>query len=781
MYNQNPAITSHTMRLTFLIIILLNVCFLKGQNDIGIGEWDSFLPHNQASKVTQSDDKIIYATNEAIFTIDKSDFSINYLSKVDGLTDTGVSELAYDSFNDQLVIAYDNGVIDLVTGQDVFPVFDIKNNTNFIDRRINKMYVQNEEWLYIATGFGLLQYNLLDLGFGFTLDAGQLISDVTGNVNRLAILGDQGVYVLDYANEIFPNAFSNWQLVSNGLPDDEEPKAILIQNDKLYVATDDAIYTSSDYQSFSLLMTKNDGYESLFMKPTQEGWMLGTKESNGGSKLLLFDETDALIQEINSCTQRLLDAEIDETGRIFLADEFTSIRYIDENGSCRREMFEGPFNVDASDINVKDGVLYIASGGITENFGNEFGRTGVYLLQDGEWNNIHQDNNSFFKDNDVIQFYQIEPHPSEDKFYIGSFWAGLVEYNEETKDQILYTAINTNGALGSSVGDEQRTKISGLAFDNDDNLWIASYLASKPLVVLTNEGTWHSFSINADTKLTDIVVDDLGYIWGVIGGNAGGVVVYDSNQTISDPTDDPPSKLLNLNNSEIPSNLVNSIAKDREGTIWVGTAQGVVAFECGGSVFESTCIGNRRRVLQDSIGAYLLETEDVQAIAIDGANRKWFGTRNGIFVQSPSGEEQIAKFDVDNSPLFDNNIKAMAFNEESGEMYIASNKGVQSYRTPTTGSRVSHSSNVYAFPNPVRPEYNGTIAIKGLARDAEVKITDVDGQLVFQTEALGGQAIWDGRDRNGREVSGGVYLVFSSSSDSFRDPDSFVTKIMVVR
>ena len=178
---------------------------------------------------------------------------------------------------------------------------------------------------------------------------------------------------------------------------------------------------------------------------------------------------------------------------------------------------------------------------------------------------------------------------------------------------------------------------------------------------------------------------------------------------------------------------------------------------------------------------FLLETEDVQAITVDGANRKWFGTRNGIFVMSPSAEEQIAKFDVDNSPLFDNNIKALEYNPNSGEVFIASNKGLQSFRTETTGSRITHSSNVYAFPNPVTPDYDGPIAIKGLARDAEVKITDIDGQLVFQTEALGGQAIWDGRDQTGRLVSGGVYLVFSSSSDAFLDPDSFVTKILLVR
>jgi len=773
------------MRFSIFFAFIFCTQLVYSQGDLAIGEWASLLPHNSGFRVVQSDEKIIYATNESIFTLDKEDMSVEYLSKVEGLSETGISEIVYDKFNEQLIIAYENSVFDIISGSDIFPVFDLRNNTSFIDRRINKLFVQNEEWLYLATGFGLLQYNLIDEGFGFTLDAGQLITDVTGNNENLVILGDDGVYVLDFQNEDFPNAFSSWSRLSSGLPADYEAKSILVTNDKLYLATDEVVYISEDFENFTEVYRNSDSeFTSLLLDEVDGGWIFGLRNNTRStSKVLFFDEQNTPINEVSACTNRMLDVEVDERGRMFFADEFSSIRYIDESGICIREEFRGPFNIEATDIAIKNETVYVASGGITEQFFDNFSRNGVYVLNDNEWNNINQNNEPFFEENNLVQFYQIEAHPFEDKFYIGTFWGGLIEYNEDTEESILYSDANdnTDGALGPAIGDESRTRIAGLTFDNDNNLWMSSFLAARPLVVQTNEGTWHSFPINSDNRLTDIVADDLGNIWGVIAGNNGGVIVYSPNQTISDPTDDPPSKLFNINNSEIPSNVVNSIAKDQDGTIWVGTGQGVVAFECGGSIFESSCVGNKRKVLQDSIAAFLLETEDVLAIAVDGANRKWFGTRNGIFVQSPSGEEQIAKFDVDNSLLFDNNIKALSFNELTGEMYIASNKGLQSFRTETTGANDRHSTNVFAFPNPVRPEYQGPIAIKGLARDAEVKITDIDGQLVFQTEALGGQAIWDGRDVNGREVSGGVYLVFSSSSDSFRDPDSFVTKILFVR
>ena len=189
----------------------------------------------------------------------------------------------------------------------------------------------------------------------------------------------------------------------------------------------------------------------------------------------------------------------------------------------------------------------------------------------------------------------------------------------------------------------------------------------------------------------------------------------------------------------------------------------------------------RRKVLQDSIAAFLLADQDIRAIETDGANRKWFGTRNGIFVQSPDGTEQIHQFTVDNSPLFDNQIQALSFEPKSGIMYIGTNRGIISYRTASSGPSVFHrKSEVYVFPNPVRPDYHGPITVKGLVAEALVQITDINGQLIYETESLGGQAIWDRTNLNGELVPSGVYLIFSSEKRAFDTPGSFVTKVMVI-
>jgi hypothetical protein len=167
----------------------------------------------------------------------------------------------------------------------------------------------------------------------------------------------------------------------------------------------------------------------------------------------------------------------------------------------------------------------------------------------------------------------------------------------------------------------------------------------------------------------------------------------------------------------------------------------------------------------------------VKAIAIDGDNRKWFGTeRAGVFLLSEDGTKQIEHFTEENSPLFSNNITSLAYNGKTGEIFIGTAKGLISYKsTATEGGETN--TEVYAYPNPVRPGYNGPIAIKGLVRDAIVKITDIYGNVVYETRAEGGQAIWNGANFDGRRANTGVYMVFISTDDG---QDEMVTKILFV-
>jgi len=161
---------------------------------------------------------------------------------------------------------------------------------------------------------------------------------------------------------------------------------------------------------------------------------------------------------------------------------------------------------------------------------------------------------------------------------------------------------------------------------------------------------------------------------------------------------------------------------------------------------------------------YLLGSEAVTSIAVDPANRKWLGTEtDGVYLVSENGDKIINHFNVNNSPIFSNKIIDIEIDNESGEVFISTGKGVISYKGFATTPKENH-QNVLVYPNPVEPNYNGLIGIKGLVQNANFKITDINGNLVFSSKANGGQGVWDGTNSYGERVGSGVYLIFSTNA-----------------
>ena len=776
-----------------LLVCITNFSIVHAQADQAIGEWESHLSYFITQIVTQSDEKVYYATDQSIMILDKDDMSIEFLTRIEGLSQTGIQNILYDQDNDQLIIAYTNSVVDIVTNDGIITITDIRDQADIQgDKLIYDMYIQNGSKLYMATGFGLVEYDLINFEFGFTMDISQRIRSIDGVGDILMIAlddplqGQVGAYQLDLTTTNTPGFFPLWEEITAGLPSNYEARDVYRDDTNSYVALETSLYVSENGDDYQLIYESDfEDFVAIFLDPTPTGIMLGLQKTNplvsGRAALIFFDENNTLTSEVTNCIRNMRDACVDSDGRIFFSEFWRNISFLEStDGPCVPVVVNSPFENDARSMDARDGRIYVASGGVRENFGDEFSRDGVYIFQENEWTNVNEFNTEFLRSNEVLQLFQIAASPRGDKVYFGSFWAGVVEYDVETQSIVeLYN--RDNSSLQFQQGDS-RVRISGLGFDDDNTLWVSNFGALEPLSAFSEEGEWHSFGLDRSdiAFLSELDVDDNQFVWVAVGGASGGVLVYDKGQDLADTSDDR-QVFLNQGNTEIPSGLVNTVKVDRTGAVWVGTAAGAVVFECGGSAFDGNCIGTRRRVQVDNITAFLLESEDVLSIAVDGANRKWFGTRNGIFVQSPNGEDQISRFSVSNSPLFNNTIRSMTFDDETGIMYIGTDSGIQSIRTETTGSRAVHESNVFAFPNPVRAEYNGPIAIRGLATDAEVRITDIDGHLVFKTTALGGQAIWDGKDFHGSDVASGVYLVFSSSTDTFRDIDSHVTKILIVR
>ena len=242
-------------------------------------------------------------------------------------------------------------------------------------------------------------------------------------------------------------------------------------------------------------------------------------------------------------------------------------------------------------------------------------------------------------------------------------------------------------------------------------------------------------------------------------------IVYDDNNTPDNRADD---RYLQLNTGEgsggLPENEVHCIVNDKEGALWIGTSDGIGIVSCPGDVISGNCEAEKRIVQFDEFAGYLFQNERVRTIAVDGGNRKWIGTNNGVWLVSPDGDEILERFTKDNSPLPSDNIQKIAIDPETGDVYFGTELGLVSYRGQATDGEEEH-KDLITFPNPVPSAYRGTIAIKGFAENADVRITDISGQLIYRTQALGGQAVWNGKDYSGRRPQSGVYLIFGTNKD----------------
>lgn len=744
--------------------------------NLTLGEWRQHLPWQRATYVTNSGTKVYFATEWAVVEIDKAERTPRFLTKVEGLSDVGMRVVRFNRDADVLVLAYDNSNLDLwhpATGEVVnMPI--IRNITG--DKAIYDMAFDGKS-AYLACGFGILKLNLERAEVDYTTFTGVVVRSFAVYNGYLYAGTEDGLFRLP-ADDDNPADFSRWQMLgaAENLPAGAAVQALATTNSQLYLGIDKTLYRF-DGTTASTVATDPD-QSVIYLTTEGAGLVIGWKKNFDGRVAYLAP--DGALFDIHWTCQagKPLYAVEDGTQKFWFADDTDDFRFFDlAHNQCDKFDFNSPYYHTSTEIAITRGQVFVGTPGRSANFSALFGRDGLYIFKNGIWERFFQESHPELIPHDCqFDLWRVAPHPTQDKFYVGSFVGGLVEAAPGAEAQ-CYTQYNSILQNAGSSG-ASRTAISGLAYDDSGNLWICNYDANAPIAVRKPDGTFRNFSGAPVSVLTQVAVDRSGYKWFAVGFN-GGVLVYDSGADLDSPGDDR-YRLLTTANSVLPTNTVNCVEVDLEGDVWVGTQQGTVSFECGSNIFDAGCKGSRRIVNVDGFNGYLLETEDVRTIAVDGANRKWFGTTNGVFVQSPSGEVQEARFTATNSPLFDNAITDIAIDPRTGEAWIGTERGIISVRGEATAGLEVNSDMPYAYPNPVRADYDGPIAIYGLARDANVKITDVAGNLVYEGQALGGQAIWNGRDYLGRRAASGVYLIFATSSATFDDPDAIITKVVIL-
>lgn len=766
------------IRVLFLFALPL---FLCSQAELRIGEWQNQIPYNNGIKITQSDQFIYYATDLAILQINKLDLSTKKISTIEGLSGSRINAIYFHKSTKILIIAYSDGLIDLVkeNGTSSVPFIKIYNNIP-ISKNINSIDFKDDQSVFVSADFGFISLNLLTEQVEFTVFTTNLkVNNITVFQNNYFAATAKGLFFFDPSFGNLVEDFSNWNLLdlTYGLDPSINYKQVLVFNNSLFSLGINKLYKFSNNYFDEVRIFPDFG----FINASGEGTdlILNMKyDFNNERKLFILKNGSDWLDLAGDCVIENIQTIQENSGRVWLADARNGFRYMDDySGNCNLIKIGGPYSNNVFQIKTLSDGIYVASGGWDETFTYLYRKDGIFTYKNKTWDYINAENNNFFKNNNILDILGIVENKDLSKIYFSSYQQGLIEFDRASSTYKIYNSSNTSGTLGTAVGDPGRVRLTGLDYDNkNDKLWICNYLASNPIVSLDKNGKWQSYSLPISSQILSVTVDHNGYKWLVFRDGLG---VFDDRNT--ETIADDRFVILNSSNTNLTSNIIYNVTVDLEGDVWVGTGSGPVIFECGSSIFDGTCKGTRRKVDQNGIIGYLLETEEILSIAVDGANRKWIGTRRGLYVQSPSGEIQVEYFNTSNSPLLSNNIFSLAINQITGEIWIGTDRGIQVYRSTATGANDNFVTVPTVYPNPVTKDYTGLVAIKGLARDARVKITDLSGRLVFETFANGGQAVWDRKDYLGNEVSSGIYLIFANTVKDFDKSEGLVTKLILSR
>lgn len=748
---------------------------LTAQEQTKIGTWQTHLSYVAAKAITQTNDKIFVGTERAIFSYDKEDFSLQRHSTTEGLNDLNIRQLAFDSLSNTLIIAYQNANIDLWKENRIINIPAIEQATVVGNKQINHIHIV-DNLAYLSCGFAIIVLDIEKEEIKDTYRIGEggtdlAIYQITTTPTLLVAATERGILYADRNNPNLSN-FNSWQRMNN-LPFGTT-KQVAFLNSTLYTSVNNNLF-AFDGENWTAIHDLGT-WCIKYMTAINDRLALVTWKNDcdvpSTTRLTFVDNNNQVTHQEVANMFRPQQIIADKDNNLWVADLWQGLGKI-TNNTMESIFPNGPRSNLVANMAISNSKLWVAPGGVGGNWNYKTFKEGFFMYENGIWENIHQYNTPALTDiNDLVP---IALHPTQNKVFFGSVGRGLIEYNQEEGIK-QYTE---ETSLQTAVGDPGSYRVTGLAFDQSNNLWVANWGSLSPISVKTPENEWMAFKppfpILTDKSVHHMLIDDFGQKWTIIHDN--GLIVFNHGQDLFDTSDDTYKQLTKGENSgNLPSNAVLSIAKDRDGAIWVGTNQGVVVFYCPNTVIQNGCPGVLPYIEVDGEGANLLANDVIQAIAVDGANRKWFGTTNGVWLISPDGSQAISHFTTQNSPLLSNNIVSLTIDPQTGEVFMGTDKGIISFKSDATGATPFH-ENVIVYPNPVRPNYTGEIAIKGLAQDANVKITDITGTLIYETQALGGQAIWDGKNFDGRKASSGVYLILSTNQNG---TDSIVTKLMII-
>jgi hypothetical protein len=775
------------MKKIFSLYILFFSMAIYAQTDYS-ASWEDFYSYNNVKDFTKVENVIYALADNAVFTYDVVSGEINKLSSVQGLSGEVTTAIYYNKEFNRLVIGYENGLIEVVDDDGSITISsDIVNFNQSGEKSINHISAFKNK-LYLSTPFAVVVYDLEKLEFGDTFFIGENSSSIKINEtivsnNIIYAATETGVFKADVSNNLLID-FNNWEQL---FPDKNFTGITFL--DTLYV-TEGGSFSAFDGTNLTEIRKYSIAIEAI--KASAKHLIISLKNT-----AIIFDASMTKIGQFNANTSfnYSTNTAFFENETCFLATKNFGVLVatLDASDTYLEIHPEGPLTNDIFSIAASNNNLWVVYGGYNDVFGPTFNKQGFSHFNGENW--INTKYNPAFPVTDLSHI-TIDTN-AESKIYISSFGdtrnvnsvsTGGILVVENDEIETFYNQLNS--PLEDIVAtDPNRVtiRINGTAIDNQGNLWVTNIGVPNELKKLSVNGQWSSFDMrpvktNGAFGLTEMVIDKNNSIW--YGSRNNGVFVFNENGNRKKALIATP----NLGN--LPNASVSSLAVDRSNSIWIGTKSGLIVYTGASRVFEDTSINAEPIIIngdENGFGERLLGDQAINTIAIDGGDNKWFGTDSGgVVYTSPNGEETIAIFSKRNSPLPSNRIFKIKVDNATGKVYFATDKGIVAYN-----SNVSPFGDVlgavYAYPNPALKNHN-TVTIDGrngthLPRGTNVKIIDVAGNLVHETnvvegqELQGGKVVWNKLNLAGNKVASGIYIVLLSNDDA---SETSMTKIAIV-
>jgi ligand-binding sensor domain-containing protein len=747
------------MRRLLLLCVLFSTGYTWAQNNTPIGTWRMHLPYNSVRQVIDAGEILYVLSDKGVYTFDLKSGAIEMLTKVDGFSESEVAAIAYSEAYECLVIAYNNTNIDLLKGNSIINIPAIERANIVGVKRINAITAY-QQYVYFATTFGVVVLDLereeiiddyQNLGANGTILE---IQEIALHQDTIYLASEEGLkYAPAFETSVNLKNFGSWTT----RPATPNTTHVTSYRDGLFYVSDSILYRLSEGLSAEVEAGNKQDYRSL--RVSQNQLVVVKREgiialSNSGRKDYGNPFMDA--------------ATLDFQENLWFGGFYTGLIKLDPANNYSYANPQGPFGITVYEMQGEGTRLWVTSGGHTSSYGPTYNSFGYYVYEDGNWTNRRQDNAIV---GDMLDMAPIAVNDKTGEVWMGSFASGLARLkNGEPQEKFDHT----NSSIGLAPGD--LPVCLGVTLDEDDDLWITNYETERALVVRRTDGSWEDFNVG-QRRVGEIIADDYNSLWMTIPRNSSeGILVAQENDfgTMTTRT-----LRTGKGSGNLPNNTVNALALDKDGEIWVGTATGLAVFYNPSLVFEGGANADAQQIIieeGDDIG-YLLGSEVINDIKVDGANRKWVATNNGAWLVAEDGSEVIRHLTEDNSPLPCNQVICIGIVPLTGEVFFGTNCGIVSFRGDATEATQVH-SNTLVYPNPVHPEYEGPITITGLPEDATVKIADVAGRVVYEMISNGGTAVWNGRNFNGEKPQTGVYLIFTANKD---DEDTLVSKLLFVR